>query len=132
MGKRWNAFFLHIRVIYFNLRCQENSTLIVYLLFFFFSSSEQVRIILRLLKLCPCAWTELSENKVEIEIALGKSKSYQIIVQKRSSVFGHCGRRNECFTELLLSALGGFALVSTLTNVVHHTESVFCLCYSKD
>lgn len=88
-------FFLHIRVIYFNLWCQENSSLIVYLLFFLFSSSDPVRIILRLLKLCPCAWTELNNNKVEIEIALSKRKSCQGIVQQRSSVFGHCGRRNE-------------------------------------
>lgn len=36
------------------------------------------------------------------------------------------------FTELVLSALGGFALVSTWTNVVvHHNGSVIYLCYIK-
>lgn len=88
-------FFVHIRVIYFNLRCQKTSVRIVFLLFFLFSSPDQIRVILRLLKLCPCASTELRHNKVEIAIALSKSKSYQVTVQQRSSAFGHCGRRNE-------------------------------------
>lgn len=87
--------FFFTLIIYFNLRCQENSSLIVYLLFFLFSSSDQIRIILRLLRLCPCAWTKLSHNKVEIEIPLSKSRIYQVIVQQRSSAFDHCGKRNE-------------------------------------
>lgn len=126
-------FFLHIRVIYFNLWCQKNSSLIVYLLFFLLSSSDQVRIILRLLKLCPGTWIELNYNNVEIEITLSKSKFWSNFAAKVFSVWPLWKQKWIHFIELLLSALGGFALVLTWKNfVVHYTGSVFYLWYTKD